>query len=267
MPQVSFPNYVDRLTCPHLLPFPAQALLITLHPFRKAAMSESLRLREGNRALNYALSQPLSTKAQRVIELIPRLANELYACARDGAKGLFRKNGGLRQRLLNRIYRGAMETELANCIYDLQLTAVFSTLSQNIGDNEIASLIVDALLYQATGFEAAKVTNAGSLLFGSEGIRGIHKYQFSGEDFTHIGDPVAWTFGKEYAMIVHNAPLDSAHIMSMAPVALEIRVTAPWIVNLVLYGKQPTKEDREKLRQSLENVEKSFDKMAKSLPT
>jgi hypothetical protein len=159
-------------------------------------------LRAGNRALNYLVSHyPRGAKLQTVIDSLPKFADELYGDAREAACGLLRSHT---PNPLARIARGIVaavsgggtkETALANCVFDLQLTAFFSEFTKYFGDNDVASVVVDALLYQATGFDAGSLTEEQLLFAGTHEVRGIHKFQVARKSKPHIGDIEAWTFG------------------------------------------------------------------------
>jgi hypothetical protein len=233
-------------------------------------MNHSFKLRKGNRALKYAQSQFIDAKVQKAIESIPELADGLYYYARGSARALLKSNTTTARSAVRSVaglfFGPTKETELANSIFDLQLTAVFSILSNDLG-NDIASVLVDALLYQATGCEAAALPDGEPPLFllGCEKVRGIHKYHVARQKMPHIGDIEAWTFGKEFGSIVYGNPMDIAHIMSVSALAFAARVRAQWSVKFVLHGTKPTKEDEEKLRACLEGHDKNLEKMADAL--
>src|SRR5712691_6730532 len=106
--------------------------------------------------------------------------------------------------------RSAKETALANSVVDLQLTVFFRELSTYVGDNEIASVLVDALLYQATGCEARSPTSDELLFLGTHNARGIHKFQVALKKTPRIAAVEARVFGKEFGAIVFGSPMDIA---------------------------------------------------------
>ena len=206
-------------------------------------------------------------KLQTVVDSLPKFANELYGDARESARGLLRSRT---PNPLARIARGIVaavsggstkETALANCIFDLQLTAFFSEFTKYFGDNDVASVVVDALLYQATGFEAGTPTEHQILFTGTHHTRGIHKYQVAHKATPHIGDIEAWTFGKEFSAIVSGSPLDIACVVSVSPFSLIMRGQARWHVRYLLYGTPPTKEEEQALEAAIKKQEKSLQAM------
>src|SRR2546428_10433708 len=101
--------------------------------------------RPGNKALDYLIShfQPLTAKAKAVTDGLPRIAGGLYGDAQDDAKRLLRQHASEivpdSQPGLLRAAKGLVglisgasarkEKGLADCIFDLQLTSVFTELS------------------------------------------------------------------------------------------------------------------------------------------
>jgi len=225
-------------------------------------------LRAGNRALTYLVSHyPQEAKLQTLIDSLPKFAGELYGEAREAARSLLRSHT---PNPLTRIAGGiaaafsgasAKKTALANCIFDLQLTVFFTELTKHLGDSDVASVLVDALLYQATGFEAGSPAEEQLLFAGTHDTRGIHKFQIAHKSKPHIGDIEAWTFGKEFSAIVSGSPMDIAYIVSVSPFSLVARVRARWRIRYLLYGAHPTKEDEQALAAALKKQEKSLQEM------
>ncbi len=223
--------------------------------------------------MNYLVAHfPQDAKLQTVVDSLPKFAGELYADAQEAARTLLRSHT---PNPLTRIVRGivaavsgasAKQTALANCIFDLQLTVFFSEFSKHFGNNDVASVLVDALLYQATGFEAASPTEEQLLFAGTHDVRGIHKFQVARKSKPHIGDIEAWTFGKEFSAIVSGSPMDIAYIVSASPFSLVARVRARWHIRNLLYGTLPTKEDEQALEAALKKQEKSLQEMIDGFP-
>jgi hypothetical protein len=232
---------------------------------------QSSGLRTGNKALDYLLSQyPQDAKLLAVLDLLAKLGADLYHDAREAARTLLRTQtpnrltrlaGGIASALSG---PSAKETTLTNCIFDLQLTVFFSETKKYFGDNAIASVLVDALLYQATGFEANSPTETQLLVAGTHNIRGIHKFQVarkSNKSKPHIGDTDAWSFGKEFSAILTGNPDDIAYIVSCFSFSLIARVQARWDVRYLLYGTLPTKEEQQGLKVSLKKQEEELQKI------
>src|SRR5439155_17952824 len=69
----------------------------------------------------------------------------------------------------------AKEAALANSIFDLHLGVAFAQVAEYLGDNALASLFVDALLYQATGFESRPATEDEIFSYGDAEHKGPSK--------------------------------------------------------------------------------------------
>ena len=215
-------------------------------------------LRAGNTALSYLdILYPRDAKVQTVINLLPKLSGELYNDAQEAARLLLHSHA---PNLLARIGEGiaaavsgasTKETALANSVFDLQLTVVFSEFADHFGDTDVAWLLVDALLYQATGFEADSPTNEQLLYAGTHDTRGAQKFCIARKIKPHLEDVEGWIFGKEFSAIVTGSPLDLAYITSVAPSSVEMRVHARWIIRYVLHGTLPTEKDHQVLKSLL----------------
>lgn len=232
------------------------------------------RLRAGNRALSYLISHypTPDAKLKTIIDSLPKFAGELYDLAQGSARGFLR---GHTPNPLTRIARdiaaaflgaSAKQTALANCIFDLQLTAVFTELSKHLDDADAASVVVDALLYQATGFEAGSPTEEELLFAGTQNTRGIHKFQVARKSKPHIGDVEAWIFGKEFSAIVSDSPMNFAYVISVSPFSLVVRVRARWCIRYLLYGTLPTQEDEQALDAILKKQKKDLQEMVDKFP-
>jgi len=204
-------------------------------------------MRTGNRALTYLLAkhQPFDAKTQKAADSIAAIAKDFLFLANESAKPLVQPHTeGFFQKLLK---RGAMTKALAQSIMDLQLTVAFNEFQNFVGDAAIASLLTDAVLFEAIGQEATSPTETDMLVGSTKDVRGIHKFMLAYKKYPHIGDTDAWAFGKEYAHIVSGCALDIAHIASVASVTISIRVHAKWAMRLVLAGTPPTDEERKNL--------------------
>jgi hypothetical protein len=230
---------------------------------------QNSELRAGNRALSYLVSHysPMDAKLQAFTDSFRKFSDELYRDAHKAARTLLLSHTpnplmGSASGVDAAVFGGSdQETALANSIFDLQLTGIFAELKQHFGDNEIASALVDALLYQATGYEAGSPTEEELLFAGTHNTRGIHKFQVAHKRKPHIGDIQAWTFGKEFSAIVYDSPLDIAHIVSVSPFSMVARVRARWHIRYLLYGTPPTEEDKQVLEAALERQEKAIQEM------
>jgi len=118
----------------------------------------------------------------------------------------------------------------------------FDVYSKFVGSGDIAGLLVDSLVYEATGQQAGSPSE-------------VHKYILAGERHPHIKDSDAWLFGKEFAQVMSGGP-DIAYIASVASSTLSIRAPALWTVRLDLYGVQPTEAEKSKLTELLTKTKK-----------
>jgi hypothetical protein len=217
-------------------------------------------LRQGNRALDYLTQncQPLDSKVAFLIEMIPKISEDLYSQARqDATLTCF---SGTTNRVSQIIHglTGAVsgrKTLIAQCIFDLSLTVYFDEVYAYCSDKEVASLLTDALLYQATGCEAGTATEDQVLHEGTHATRGVHKFAFAKTKMEHIGDVIAWLFGKEIAAL-QGTPGDIAVIIAVAPVSMMLRVHAKWTIRYFLYGQLPTETEQEQLNQVVAKMQK-----------
>ena len=124
-------------------------------------MTTNNQIRPGNRAFEYLLNhyQPLDAKITPLVNVLPVLGDELYGYAQTGAELLPRT---VRTNLLARLFTTFTKTSYSNqkdllalCIFDLQLCIYFDAVFSYCGDKQLASLLADSLLYQATGYEAS----------------------------------------------------------------------------------------------------------------
>jgi hypothetical protein len=217
------------------------------------APNQGFRL--GNRPLDFltANRQPLDRRVAFLVELIPKLSDELLSQARkdamldcftgatNGVSNFFRIVGGA--------FSGR-QTLLAQCIFDLVLTVYFYEAYEYCGDREVASLLSDALLYQATGCEPSSPTESQIREGGTHGTRGICKFALARKQMGHIPDITAWIFGREVAEL-QGRPRQIGIIVSIAPVSLVLRTHAKWTIHRFLYGTQPTEADMQQLNQDV----------------
>jgi hypothetical protein len=204
--------------------------------------------RPGNRALGYLAGhdQPMDAKIASLVESIPNLAAELYDQAESVAKSLRAvQSRNLLSRLLRTVTGSASskQTLLARCVFDLMLSVSFQEIFEYSGDKELSSLIVDSILYQATGCEASTPTDADIFDYGTQNARGIHKFLLGRQQMKHIGDIAAWLFGKEVAALQGN-PKDIAIILSVSALSIFVRVHAKWTTRYCLYGTLPSEAEK-----------------------
>jgi hypothetical protein len=206
---------------------------------------KSLRL--GNRALDYLISryEPMSVETKRLVETLPNIAAQLNNEADNGAKNLMSsQSASVVGRFFRRITGSAKQQSLlARCLVDVMLTVYFDEVLAYSGDKELSSLLVDSLLYQATGCESSSPTESDILDGGTQNARGIHKFVMGRKLMPHIGDMTAWLFGKEVAAL-DGKPNEIGIILSVAPFSIMVRGHAKWTTRHFLYGSSPTEAEQ-----------------------
>jgi len=225
-------------------------------------MKTNTEIRSGNRALEYLFDhyQPFDAKLTHLVNALPAIGNELYAYAQKEAQGL---SHAFRANLLARLFTALTKTSsnkkepLALCIFDLELCTYFDAVFSYCGDKQLASLLVDSLLFQATGYEASSPTESEIWDEGTHSARGIHKYLLARQQFKNIGDIQAWVFGKEVAAI-HGNPKDIAIILGVSTFSFAARIYAKNAGAFSLYGSLPTEAEQKAFQASLEKMNKQL---------
>lgn len=228
------------------------------------------RLRPGNKAFNHLIAnyELEGTKTGKLVEVFPELATQLHRNAQKAARCLTAAEAS---NTISRYVRAFVAVSsgkqklLENCIFDLMLTVCFQELCTYSEDKEVASVFVDALLYQATGSEPTSPTEMEFRFEGTHKARGLQKYVMARQQLKHIGDNVAWLFGKEVAAL-RGDPNDVADVVSVSSVSFLLRVHAKWIVRYFLYGTWPTEAERESLQKTLAKQEKELFEIFKTPP-
>jgi hypothetical protein len=223
-------------------------------------------LRPKNRALEYLVQhyQTTEPRLRLVVAALPQLASSLYAEAEESAKNLLMsENENPLAKSIAKLFghgKSSKQTLLANCVLDLQLSSCFGEFSKYFENHEIASLVIDALLYQATGSEATSPTD-DEILLGTQNARGIHKFQLARRKMPHMASIESWMFGKEYGAIKFDNPIEIGNILSVSSFAFATRVQAFWRARELLYDVAPTEGDRQKLREDLAENDKNLIQM------
>jgi hypothetical protein len=227
-----------------------------------------LELRAGNKPLSYLLTiRSLSTPGlEQAIDCIPSLAKELVRDARTVAGNLLHCKNHSSISHICAILAAALQLKstklkaLTNSIFDLQLTVLFGELTRCFNDNVIASILVDAVLYQGTGCLAASPTEQEVWDLGTKDVRGIHKFRRASELMPGLKDidSAAWVFGKEYSAIVSDNPKDLANIVAVAPLSFQLRAEAKWRIRNLLYGELPTVAATKNLDATVRSLEKEI---------
>ena len=213
-------------------------------------MNPSPELRSGNRSLAYLIKHYDSSdpKISFLVESLLRLSQDFSDLAESSTKDLIREYQ----------FRGNLDImSLTHCVFDLLLTILFQETIKYAGKNEVASLFVDSVLYEVTGCEPSRPTEAELVCGETHRARGIHKFMLARDLWPHIGDATAWLFGKECSTI-QGEPSDISIILSVSLFALSTRVHAKWIIESVFYGTVPTEAQRQALEASLIEQEREL---------
>jgi hypothetical protein len=225
---------------------------------------------KSNRALEYLFShyQPFDAKLTHLVYSLPILGNQLYVYAQKEAQGL---SQAFQPNLFSRLFSTLTNTSskrielLALCIFDLELCIYFEEVFSYCGDNELSSLLVDSLLYQATGYEASSPNQSEIIDEGTHNSRGIQKYLLGRQQFKHIGDTQAWFFGKEVGAI-YGDPKDIAIIFGVSTFSIAARIYAKNACVFSLYGSLPNEAEQKKFQVWLEEMNKQLIELINKSP-
>ena len=213
-------------------------------------------LRPGNRALDHVLANyPGSPTVSHLTQSIPTFASLLRDQADETADTLFRSGTNLVSRFVSK-FNGKRKL-LGDCIIDLMLVGCFDELAKYCGDNELASLLVDGIVFEATGCEASTPTESEVLYQGTQEARGLSKYVL-GRRLLSGSEVEARMFGKEYSALLTGRPLDIAAVLGVHPLTILIRGNGKMVAEYCLYGTLP----REDYMRTLEAL---FDKSRRRL--
>lgn len=192
----------------------------------------------GNRAVDYVLANyPDGPAVSHLMQSIPTFASLLRDQADETADTLFRSGTNLVSRLLSK-FNGKRKL-LGDCIIDLMLVPCFDELAKYCGDNELASLFVDAIVFEATGCEARAPAEAEVLDEGTQSVRGLSKYAL-GRRLLRLPDVEGWMFGKEYSALLTGSTKNLAYIEAAHPTTILIRGDGKMVAEYCLYGTTPT---------------------------
>jgi len=173
----------------------------------------SPKLRPGNSALNYLAAIDVrayvlahyttSVKLSHLVDSIPRLAAILRDASIDVAETIYHGQSPA-SRVFGRLtgrYR-----LLADCVLDLMLVSRFHVVRE-CTESELASLYIDAVLYQATGSEAEVPTEYQVRDEGTHKVRGVAKYAVRTQ-YSTVDNGDSWMFGKEVSAILTGSAKD-----------------------------------------------------------
>jgi len=163
----------------------------------RAHPNAALHLLRGDRTFEYTA---------RMVKAIPGLARQLEARAREEAAKV----------------NGAADWYL-DCVLDLELTGAFQRALAFCKDAALASLFVDALLFEATGHQPTVPEDLDVMASLTHLYRGVGKYVIAKSTFSLPPSELPlWVFGAEYAAAI-GCPLNTVRIKEIRPEALHIR--------------------------------------------
>jgi|HubBroStandDraft_5_1064220.scaffolds.fasta_scaffold203120_2 hypothetical protein len=211
--------------------------------------SQKLEVRPNNGALNYLYANDTDPKVKEIVECFPHVVEYLYSYACESATDLFTNvetDSNAKPSDSGQNLPQDKIKLLTNSIFDLQLTVYFSEFAKYLKDSAAASILLDAILYQATGCESQAPTEDDFLVFGTHMIRGIEKYKIGARRSPSISDIEGWMFGKEYSTITSGKP-NPIIIMILLPYSIMLRVHAMWHIRHMLFNTVATDEERASL--------------------
>jgi hypothetical protein len=141
-------------------------------------------LRSGNRSLAYLMSHydTSDPKVGFLIQSLPRLAQDLSDLTESLTRHLIHDHE----------LGGDFDTTSLNlCVFDLLLTSLFQETHKYSGNNDLASLIVDSVLYEVTGCDPSSPTEDDLICRQTHNARGIHKFALARQQWPHIGNAIA----------------------------------------------------------------------------
>ncbi len=145
----------------------------------------------------------------RMVKAVPELAMHLMQSAREWSMKL--QNA---------------PSWYAECVLDFQLTGVFHRALAFCKDPALASLFVDALLFEATGQEPSAPEDLDVMSSLTHLYRGLGKYVIAKTTLRVPPSEVPfWVFGMEYAAAT-GSPLDPIRVIEIRLTAIEIRESA-----------------------------------------
>ncbi len=199
------------------------------------SIKDSTQLTATNPALDGLRRLPQTAITAGLTAAVPTLAQELH---REAAK----QAGAL----------GVSNPVFAECVFDLLLVGVFEKTLAFADDKILASLFVDAIVFEALG-KAPSVPDHPAIFSGeTDGHRGIAKYALAIKHSSPGNpDPGTRLFGTEYARAKGN----HQKLTEVFEEVLYIRRTGTWIAERVLFGRFPTQEEMDVLPNAIKAAE------------
>jgi hypothetical protein len=159
-----------------------------------------------NAALQLLREDKTFEHTPRMVKAIPGLALYLLARAREEAANV----------------NGAADW-YSDCVLDLELTGAFHRALAFCHDAALASLFVDALLFEAAGHQPTVPEDVDVMASLTHLYRGVGKYVIARSTLSLPPSELPlWVFGMEYAAAI-GFPLNPARVLEVRPAALQIR--------------------------------------------
>jgi hypothetical protein len=172
-------------------------------PLRRAIVAEVAPV---NTALQLLKQDQTYEHTDRMVKVIPELANQLLSTALEEST-----------RVQN------AQSWYGDCVLDFELTGVFHRALNFCRDAALASLFVDALLFEATGQQPTVPEDLDVMSSLTHLYRGIGKYVIARSTLQLPPSELPlWVFGSEYAAGL-GSPLNPIRVMEARTRAIEIR--------------------------------------------
>jgi hypothetical protein len=179
------------------------ALALGLSPERKVFSTLQER---PNTALQLLREDQTYEHSPRMVKAVPDLSRLLFTKARIEATNPV----------------GAADW-YSDCVFDLELTGAFHRALAFCHDAALASLFVDALLFEATGNEPTAPEDVDVMASLTHLYRGLGKYVIARSTLALPPSELPlWVFGAEYAAAI-GCPLNPVRVLEVQPAALRIR--------------------------------------------
>ena len=192
-----------------------------------------------NPALDELKLLPQTAVTAGLIAAVPGLATELYGVAVEGARRL-----------------GSSDTDSIECIIDLMVVGAVARAGNFTGDQNLASLFADALIFEATGKNPTEPTVSEMIAGRTRKYRGISKYALACRHL-RMRDPVVSLFGNEYAIGKGNVSNEDDLVRGTL-LALHLRQAGEWATDIALTGKAPTSEEMDAVLKALDALGKAL---------
>jgi hypothetical protein len=223
--------------------------------FRIMINAKKPPLRDGNRALNYLLEKHRSQgqKLNFLIDNLSTIGAVLYALSENFAS--------IVPSLDEKPIDPQTRRQIALSAFDLTLVTYFNEIFPFLDkQNEVASVLTDALLYQVTGYEATSPTEQDVIDDRTHKFRGIHKFLMEKKMLDKPGavkDTDAWLLGKEVSCALLGHP-DISMVMTLPTPSMMLRYDAKGLIREVLYDEVPRRFQRRRLQARLLKQDKKL---------